>query len=52
MMSEERFDQLIRGSLEWQANRVAATQPTLGQATGRLADRLEQRGDGTRQRIH
>jgi hypothetical protein len=41
MTTDERLDQLIRGSLEWQASRTAASQPSLERAVERLAARLE-----------
>ena len=39
-MNDQRFDQLIRTSLEWQAESAASAQPTLRDASRRLAKRL------------
>jgi hypothetical protein len=51
MTSDDRLDQLIRSSLDWEAGRVAAAQPSMRQATGRLADRLGAEGRTTRPRL-
>ncbi|MCI0584670.1 MAG: hypothetical protein L0227_17575 [Chloroflexi bacterium] len=50
-MSDDRLDQLIRASLDWQAGRVAAAQPSMRQATGRLADRLRAPGMASTPRL-
>jgi hypothetical protein len=51
MTSDDRLDQLIRASLDWEAGRVAAAQPSMRQATGRLADRMSAAGPTTRPRL-
>src|SRR5688500_1280591 len=51
MMTDERLDQLIRASMEWRSTEAARTQPTLRQATGRLAARMGQPGTAVRPRL-
>jgi hypothetical protein len=51
MTPDDRLDQLIRASLDWEAGRVAVSQPSMRKATGRLADRLGAEGRATRPRL-
>src|SRR5688572_2870466 len=50
-MTDERFDQTLRAALEWQANRAAATQPVLRQATRQVAARLAPTREVIRPRV-
>lgn len=51
MMTDERLDQLIYSSLEWRSGRAAATQPSVRQATSRLASRLGPSSGAVRPRL-
>lgn len=50
-MNEQQLDALIRRSLEWQAERAAATQPTLRAAARTVASRVGQDSRRVRPRV-
>jgi hypothetical protein len=51
MHDEDTLDRMIRTALTWEADRAARTQPSLGAAAGRLADRLEPEPTHSRPRV-